>query len=134
MNKYRDRHNWKLIYFGAFAGSGSRDSVMEKQTAPELFTEFGISKEDLSVYKGAAERVVCINQRGFDYYYFIETDDTSRIELEKCLNSLNHDNKLKMIFRGNDANEQIGIMASAMKKDRRLYALTLLDPFGMQVD
>jgi three-Cys-motif partner protein len=134
MNKYRDKHNWKLIYFDAFAGSGSRDFSQEKQEIPGLFAEFGISNEDLSVYKGAAERIVGIGQRGFDYYYFIENDEPSRKELENRLTSLNHDNKLQLIFRGADANEQIAIMADAMKKDKHYYALTLLDPFGMQVN
>lgn len=134
MNKYRDKNRWKLIYFDAFAGSGSRNSEQESSDFLPLLKTLGIEETDLFVYKGSAERVVCISQRGFDYYYFIETDDTSRNELEKKLNTLNHHNKLKLIFRGNDANEQIGIMAEAMKKDRKLFALTLLDPFGMQVN
>jgi three-Cys-motif partner protein len=68
------------------------------------------------------------------YYYFIETNEKSRNELERKLITLNHDNKLKLIFRGNDANEQIGLMVEAMKKDKKYFALTLLDPFGMQVN
>jgi three-Cys-motif partner protein len=132
MNKHRDKYNWKLIYFDAFAGSGSRDA--ETVDTLPLFTELGISKDEVSVYKGAAERIVSITQRGFDYYYFIEKDTASRNELETRLNAIEHENKSKMIFRDRDANEQICIMAQAMKKDKKLHALTLLDPFGMQVD
>jgi three-Cys-motif partner protein len=134
MNKHRDKNRWRLIYFDAFAGSGSRYSEQETVDSLPFLESLGIEQADLSIYKGAAERVVCIKQRGFDYYYFIETNEKSRNELEKKLNILNHNNKLKLIFRGNDANEQIGIMADAMKKDEKLFALTLLDPFGMQVN
>ncbi|MFP3043092.1 three-Cys-motif partner protein TcmP [Treponema primitia] len=134
MNKHRDKYNWKLIYFDAFAGSGSRAADTENADNFPLFEELGISKDEIAVYKGAAERVVCITQRGFDYYYFIEKDEISRKELEERLNTIEHENKLKMIFRDHDANEQIHTMARAMKKDKNLYALTLLDPFGMQVD
>jgi three-Cys-motif partner protein len=134
MNKHRDKNRWKLIYFDAFAGSGSGYSKQKAFDSRPFPESLGIEEADLTVYKGAAERVVCIKQRGFDYYYFIETDEKSRNELEKKLNALNHDNKLKLIFRGSDANEQIDIMAKAMKKEKKLFALTLLDPFGMQVD
>jgi three-Cys-motif partner protein len=134
MNKHRDKHRWKLIYFDAFAGSGSRYSEQETLDSLSFLESLGIEKADLTVYKGAAERAVCLEQRGFDYYYFIEADEQSRNELERKLNNLNHDNKLKLVFRGNDANEQISIMAEAMKKDKKLFALTLLDPFGMQVE
>jgi three-Cys-motif partner protein len=133
MNKYRDKRQWKLIYFDAFAGSGSRNAKETQEENQSFFDECNVTQDELSVYKGAAERVVCIDQRGFDYYYFIETDENARKELEERLNTLNHNNKLKLIFRGSDANKQIGIMADAMKKDKKLFALTLLDPFGMQV-
>jgi three-Cys-motif partner protein len=132
MNKHRDKR--KLIYFDAFAGSGSRNAKETQEENQSFFDECDVTRDELSVYKGAAERVVCIDQRGFDYYYFIETDENARNELEKKLNILNHNNKLKLIFRSSDANEQIGIMADAMKIDKKLFALTLLDPFGMQVE
>jgi three-Cys-motif partner protein len=134
MNKHRDKYNWKIIYFDAFAGSGSREANKSTEVSQSLFSELDLTQDELAVYKGAAERVVCLAQRGFDYYYFIETNENSRNELETRLNALNHDNKLRLIFRGNDANEQISIMADVMKKDKKFFALTLLDPFGMQVD
>jgi hypothetical protein len=99
MNKHRDKNRWKLIYFDAFAGSGSRYSKQKAVDSRPFPESLGIEDADLTVYKGAAERVVCIKQRGFAYYYFIETDKKSRNELEKKLNALNHDNKLKLIFR-----------------------------------
>jgi three-Cys-motif partner protein len=134
MNKHRDKRKWKLIYFDAFAGSGSRNAIDTQEENQSFFDERDITQDELSVYKGAAERVVCIAQHGFDYYYFIENNEKARKDLEEKLNALNHNNKLKLIFRGSDANEQICIMADAMKKDKKLCALTLLDPFGMQVE
>jgi three-Cys-motif partner protein len=132
MNKHR--FGRKLIYFDAFAGSGTREYEEKEPHYFNFMEEMGITEEEIKVYKSAAERVVSLKQRGFDYYYFIESNDVSKNKLEAKLNSINHDNKLKLIFRATDANEQIGIMADAMKKDRKYFALTLLDPFGMQVN
>lgn len=39
-----------------------------------------------------------------------------------------------MVYRNSDANEQIERLADGMGKDKKLTALVLLDPFGMQVD
>jgi len=132
MNQHRDKHNWKLIYFDAFAGSGTRKAIQEEEQ--DLESLFGITNEDIAVYKGAAERVVNIMQRGFDFYYFIENDEEARKELEEKLTSLNPAKKLNFQFRSEDANEQLERMADAMKTDKALYSLALLDPFGMQVN
>jgi three-Cys-motif partner protein len=133
MNKRRDKYNWKLIYFDAFAGSGARHTG-ETENFTDLFVDLRVVIEGSDVYKGAAERIVCLKQRGFDYYYFIETDEIARRALETRLNHLDHNNKSKLYFRSDDANKQIEIMAEAMKRDKKLFALTLLDPFGMQVN
>jgi three-Cys-motif partner protein len=67
MNKYRDKNGWKLIYFDAFAGSGTKESA--KEQFPPLFAEMGVTENEANVYRGAAERIVSIDQRGFDVYY-----------------------------------------------------------------
>jgi hypothetical protein len=67
MNKHWDKNWWKLIYFDAFAGSGSGYSEQEMVDSMPFLKLLGIEKADLAVYKRAAERVVCIKQRGFDY-------------------------------------------------------------------
>ena len=74
MNKYRDKFNWKLLYFDGFAGSGTRNTNHESDSElmMELFKEQDISLEQINVYQGAAERVVSIKQQGFDYYYFVD--------------------------------------------------------------
>jgi three-Cys-motif partner protein len=130
MNSYRDKYDWQLVYFDAFAGSGTRGIEQEK----EFFNELGITEEELSVYKGAAERVIGIKQRGFDYYYFIENDADSKNKLESRLNELNKEQNRNLIYRTTDANKQIVELAKDMKNNYRLRALILLDPFGMQVN
>ena len=135
MNKYRDKYKWKLIYFDGFAGSGSRDEKDREEDSEllqGLFNEALLEKEELNIYKGAAERVLNISQRGFDYYYFIDKDEESSSSLEQLLSKYRPTKTLE--FRVSDANKQIEIMANAMGKDNKLTSLVLLDPFGMQVD
>ena len=131
MNKYRDEFGWKLIYFDAFAGSGKRSQIKTDKQAVSLFD---ITPEEESLYQGAAERVVRIERRGFDDYHFIENDESSRKELENLLNPVRTEKNLNLQFRSGDANENLNILANNMKKNRKLCSLTLLDPFGMQVN
>ena len=66
MNVYRDKYNWKLIYFDGFAGSGSRESKNKEEESnllQDLFNEDSLAREELDLYKGAAERVLGIKQR-----------------------------------------------------------------------
>ena len=78
MNNFRDKYNWKLIYFDGFAGSGSRKDATNTELYNELFPEDDFSQNP---YKGAAERVLGIKQRGFDFYYFIDKDQESNKKL-----------------------------------------------------
>jgi three-Cys-motif partner protein len=133
MNKHRDKYRWKLIYFDAFAGSGNKHTPNDEPLSP-LFKELGVAENEAAVYRGAAERVVSLDMRGFDVYYFIEKDEQAKNELEARLNPLNPGNTLNFQFRSKDANQQIELMAQAMKEKTSLYALVLLDPFGMQVN
>jgi hypothetical protein len=54
MNNNRDKFGWKLIYFDAFAGSGSRDTEQKEENVTELFD---ITEEDETVYRGANENL-----------------------------------------------------------------------------
>lgn len=135
MNKYRDKNNWKLIYFDGFAGSGSRTENAEKETELEknLFDANYIIDEEKDSYKGAAERVLNIDIRGFDYYYFIDKDKESNDKLKEKLSS--HTDATRILeFRANDANLELGNLSEAMHKYCNLAAMVLLDPFGMQID
>lgn len=135
MNKHRDEFQWKLIYFDGFAGSGSRNEQTkekESELLQDLFKEDLLGKDELNVYKGAAERVLGISQRGFDFYYFVDKDKESSLKLQELLSRF--ENEKKLVYRNSDANEQIERLADGMGKDKKLTALVLLDPFGMQVD
>ncbi len=135
MNTFRDKHNWKLIYFDGFAGSGSRKEKKGEEDSvllQDLFKDSSIKEEELNLYKGAAERVLSIPQRGFDFYYFVDKDAESSLKLHELLSRFENDNTL--VYRNSDANKQIEMLAGAMQKDKKLASLVLLDPFGMQVD
>lgn len=135
MNTFRDKHNWKLIYFDGFAGSGTRnenDVQPVSELLLDLFNDECLDEDELNTYKGAAERVLGIEQRGFDWYVFVDKSMESSQQLEKRLEKFKSQRNL--VFRTSDANEQISLLANAMKKDNSLAALVLLDPFGMQVD
>jgi len=131
MNNYRDKYNWKLFYFDAFAGSGSKKSEQVNENQMELFN---ITKEEDTVYRGAAERVVNIDLRGFDYYYFIESNGKSKLELEKKLNQIKNKKPLNLQYRCGDANNFLLKLAETMKNNAKLRSLIMIDPFGMQVN
>ena len=135
MNKYRGQYDWKLVYFDGFAGSGSRneDTTSEdNQLIIDLMDEHQITAEELTPYKGAAERVLNIAKEGFDFYYFIDKDAASSSQLQEKLTPYQKDKRLE--FRHSDANTEVSKLADAMHKNTKLKALVLLDPFGMQVD
>ena len=135
MNKYRDKNQWKLIYFDGFAGSGSRNEEEREEDSEllqDLFKGSFLEKEELNIYKGAAERVLSIPQRGFDFYYFVDKDKKSSLRLHELLSRFENDKTL--VYRNSDANKQVEMLAGAMVNDNRLASLVLLDPFGMQVD
>lgn len=135
MNSYREKCNWKLIYFDGFAGSGSRNETKKEKNSDllqELFKDLSLDEEELETYKGAAERVLSISQRGFDYYYFVDKDKESSLKLHELLAPFENDKTL--VYRNSDANKQVEMLAQAMHNDKCLTALVLLDSFGMQVD
>ena len=137
MNVYRDKFNWRLIYFDGFAGSGSRsekEKTKEQDYACEVFGPEFLDGRELDVYQGAAERVVRLEEtmRGFDFYYFIDKFEENLTRLE--LKLANYPTKGLCQFRVGDANEQALQLGNALKKDSRLKCLCLLDPFGMTLD
>ena len=136
MNNYRDKYNWKLIYFDGFAGSGSRgESEPYDETDKGLFdiSEIDIDKSESEVYVGAAERVLQISIPKFDYYYFNERNQESINALKAKLSRYSSVNA-RLEFRCNDANAELFKLSKALHNDRHLKALVLLDPFGMQLD
>ena len=139
MNTFRDKFHWKLLYFDGFAGSGSRkndDPDKEVRKLKTLFGEQLIDTTDLNVYQGAAERVVSLESksklRGFDYYYFIDKQEDNCTALELKLSEYNTIGR--KVFRPGDANMQALNLANALRRDKNMKALALLDPFGMQIN
>lgn len=128
----KKHQHWKTIYFDGFAGSGVRKKECDTNNFKGLF----ITKEEEETYKGAAERVLTLpNELHFDYYYFIDKNETSIKELKERLNDLQGINNSEIQYKVGDCNEYLGELASAMKKSPMKYAsLVLLDPFGMQIN
>lgn len=139
MNKHRDNFNWKLIYFDGFAGSGTdqhapeANFINENLFLQELESSDLYAPSDSEVYKGAAERVLSVQQRGFDLYYFIDKNENSKKSLEERLSRYRSSHNLE--FRCGDANEMLKKMSEFLHtlNGRKYKALVLLDPFGMQI-
>lgn len=51
MNAYRDKYNWKLVYFDGFAGSGSRINDNGEDDSKELMLELLIEKVNEPITK-----------------------------------------------------------------------------------
>lgn len=134
MNANRDKYGWKLIYFDGFAGSGSREenTSPSKENVFELFEALDLTTEELTPYLGAAERVLNIKQKGFDYYYFIDINTASSNRLKEKLTPIQNNRILE--FRDSDANTEVKKLAQAMHQNKKLKSLVFLDPFGMQVN
>lgn len=136
MNKYRGKFNWKLLYFDGFAGSGTRETNRETSSdlMMELFRDQDISIEQITVYQGAAERVLNIKQKGFDYYYFVDLDKSATDKLKEKLRSYVRQGK-NLIFRNEDANSIVKEMGKYLIEHKTaLKGLVLLDPFGMNLN
>lgn len=145
MNAYRDKYNWKLIYFDGFAGCGDREQKKDgEEKTFSIFGEENVTEQDLNLYQGAAERVIRLEEtmRGFDFYYFIDKFEDNLTKLELKLSPYN--TKGLKSFRNDDANVQALQLAQFMKKDAEkkwspsdpwhFKTLCLLDPFGMSID
>lgn len=118
---------WQTIYFDGFAGSGSR----EKQKNVDLMQQLKITEEEEQTYQGAAERVLGLQDLGFDFYYFIDKKQTSLQKLKFKLDEKFSDKTI--VYRSGDANIQINELSKALQTDK-FAALVFLDPFGMQIN
>lgn len=122
---------WKTIYFDGFAGSGDRGD-----NTSELMPQLTITQEEERVYQGAAERVLNLaDNLSFDYYYFVDKDESSLERLKARLQAMPESKGKALVFRSGDANQWIQELAKALKQKKpSLAALALLDPFGMQIN
>lgn len=140
MRRFAPKYGWKLFYFDAFAGSGTREKIGENissQSDESMFPESEIEAiTKISNYKGAAERAlgVEIEDFGFDYYYFVDKDKTSIDKLKEKLAEVFPGKASKMRFRTGDANAEILKLVDYSQKHPESASLVLLDPFGMQLN
>ena len=118
---------WETIYFDGFAGSGTKD----KEIKTDLYIQLQITEEEEKTYKGAAERVLTLqDDLAFDFYYFIDKKEESLLKLKDKLKGFEGK---KIEYRSGDANKWIRELAKALKT-KEYAALVFLDPFGMQID
>ena len=122
---------WKTIYFDGFAGSGHRS----ENTESDLYKQLSLTIEDERVYKGAAERVLSLdNNLSFDFHYFIDSNEESLRKLEVKLEKFQK-GRTPFQYRPGDCNQKLFELSAALKdKKKKLAALVLLDPFGMQIN
>lgn len=121
---------WKTIYFDGFAGSGERH--LEN---PDLAGQLALLPEEERVYKGAAERVLNIEDMSFDYYYFIDRNEESLNKLKVRLESIPASYEKQILFRHGDCNLYLQELTKALSKTNPSFAaLIFLDPFGMQIN
>lgn len=121
---------WATIYFDGFAGSGDR----KDKCISALYNQLMLSESEEKLYKGAAERVLSLpDELSFDFYYFIDSDDTSLLKLKQKLAPFQDKRKNKFQFKTGDCNKYLNELGLAMNK-KKYAALVFLDPFGMQIN
>lgn len=124
---FNSKPYWKTIYFDGFAGTGARKEKVKNT----LYGQLRLTEGEEHVYKGAAERVLCLD-KSFDYYYFVDRPQSLQ-KLEVRLRSLSESMGKKLVFRADDCNNQLRMLAEIMRSDK-YAALVLLDPFGMDIE
>lgn len=137
MKDYREKYHWTLCYFDGFAGNGTRSEEEISEEISVVADMFGeeVAPEELYVYRGAAERVVRIEEqgiKGFDTFFFIDKDKKSCDALEEHLRQFRFSGT--PYFHDWDANFALASLSKWMKARYGRKALVLLDPFGMQID
>ena len=137
MKDYREKYHWTLCYFDGFAGNGTRSEEEIKEEIAVMADIFGeeFAPEELYVYRGAAERVVRIEEqgiKGFDTFFFIDKDEKNCHALQEHLSQYSF--RGKPFFHSWDANKAIQSFAKWMSAKPGRKSLALLDPFGMQIN
>lgn len=125
---------WKTIYFDGFVGSGLRGENNKDNTT--LYNKLFPNVSDNIDYKGAAERVLTLNEKlAFDYHYFIDSNKASLTKLKSKLDKYQPNHKYGFQYRFGDCNTELLNLANAMKSKSNNYAaLVFIDPFGMQLN
>jgi len=132
LNSVKKQYNWKTIYFDGFAGYGERK--IEIDTGYSTLDCFP-DENDYNLYQGSVARILNLpNEYSFDFYYFIDKNKDYIAKLEQIKETLEPSLKDKVIIRNDDCNNQLTLMAQAIKSSKSYAALVFLDPFGMQIN
>jgi len=129
MIKQREKYKgWprKICYFDGFAGSGAN----ERLNLSNKNILFDATEEELSVYQGAAERVLNLEKK-FDKYYFVDIAPNNIQTLKDRLTSKGLVAPDTCQFIAGEMNEEIRKFLTQLDHDS--VALVLLDPFGMSI-
>ena len=102
MKNNATKYGWNLFYFDAFAGSGSRETIVEEVNDSEVKRVLGSDVDGFS----------------FDYYYFVDKVEHSLQALEKKLKSIFPNKANCMAFKPGDANEKIMELVNYAKSVR----------------
>ncbi|MCK4654100.1 MAG: three-Cys-motif partner protein TcmP [Candidatus Cloacimonetes bacterium] len=129
MNNYKQRYNWKIIYFDGFAGYGKKIKDKSGNEILQLFEDI----EESEIYEGSVQRILNLEEPYvFDFYYFIDSNETYINSLEEIKLKVDHIPANRILIRKDDCNNQIIKLADALK-NKNYKALIFLDPFGMQI-
>jgi len=132
LNRVKSKYGWKTIYFDGFAGWGEIDTQDPKcSSRPKGFFDNPESR----LFQGSVSRVLNLppaNQ--FDFYYFIDNNKGYIEQLNTIKDNLQNDLSKRVYVRMDDCNNQIKLLAKAIKTGKGYTALVLLDPFGMQIN
>jgi three-Cys-motif partner protein len=122
--------HWETIYFDGFAGSGDRKKIENT----DLYKQLSLTEDEEQGYRGAAQRVLEIDENlTFSFYYFADTDKESLEGLKAKLGVLPAAQKKTLLFKQGDANHWVQELGNALRT-KKYAALVFLDPFGMQID
>lgn len=114
-------NNWRLLYFDGFAGSGA---IIQGCTEGEFL-------------EGVATRVLSINSpRGFDMYYFVESNKSYAEQLKKVVSEKFSDIRSRIHVVSEDFNKKIQDMSIYLHepKNQNVKTLAFIDPYGMDVE
>jgi len=115
------RQKYELIYFDAFAGTGEIPVANNNEVS--LFEIEDVNK----IIEGSAERAL---KYPFDYYYFVEKNESKFRELFARYGSLASEKNIQ--FLHGDANFHLKNFVEKFDS-RRFRAIVFLDPFGNQI-
>ncbi|CAN5307317.1 hypothetical protein BH09BAC1_BH09BAC1_15050 [soil metagenome] len=115
----KSRTYFHLIYFDGFAGSGN------------IFND---SKPDIKTIEGAASKILSISEpREFNWYYFVELDESNAKALNKFVAEAYPTKKYSVVSE--DCNKKLKDLSTYLRnpKNKNVRVLAFIDPYGMEL-